>query len=158
MSFSRRLLLVGFTACLPLPLAGCGQVTYILQQYDGPVRSPDTVSVLRVQPDDPAQIVAMDGEDLAPQSLASDVRLHIEMLPGKHKLSVKHPGVRGLDTRQVEFVAKAGRTYRVLLSDRDWHATAVEPQRPDSWSPLVYEVHAGNNRLLQEVSLPPSGS
>ena len=46
---------LGLVALLALS-SGCGQVTYIVQQYDGPVRDQDEVSILRLTPDDPAQI------------------------------------------------------------------------------------------------------
>lgn len=138
---------------------GCGQVTYVLQQYDGPVRAKDEVSILRVQPGDPAQIVVMDGEALGHQALDSDVRIHIEMLPGKHELSVENPqALPNTNTQEVQFVAEPGRTYRVVLADRAWHVKNAGANRPGSWSPLVYEVQSSDGRLLREVSLPPKGS
>lgn len=138
---------------------GCGQVTYVLQQYDGPVRAKDQVSILRVQPGDPAQIVGMDGENLGHQALDSDVRLHIEMLPGKHELNVENPSAMpGTNTKEVQFVAEPGRTYRVVLADRAWHVKNASANRPGNWSPLIYEVQSSDGRLLREVSLPPKGS
>lgn len=138
---------------------GCGQVTYVLQQYDGPVRAKDQVSILRVQPGDPAQIIGMDGEKLGPQMLDSDVRLHIEMLPGKHELNVENPqAMPGMNTKEVKFVAEPGRTYRVVLADRAWHVKNAAANKPGSWSPLIYEVQSSDGKLLREVSLPPSGS
>jgi hypothetical protein len=138
--------------------SGCGQVTYIVQQYDGPVRDRDEVSILRLTPDDPAQIVAMDGEALGRQVLDSDTRLHIEMLPGKHQLEVENPKASSATTQRVQFVAEPGRTYRVVLADRAWHTQKSQPERPGAWSPLVYELEGSSDALAREVSLPPSGS
>lgn len=146
-------------ACIfALAPTGCGQVTYVLQQYDGPVRAQDQVSILRVQPDDPTQLVSLDEEQLGAQNLDSDVRLHIEILPGKHTLSVKNPNVQIKQTQKVAFVAQPGRVYRVLLANRAWHATSASPSSQGSWSPLVYEVDRDTGRALQEVSLPPGKS
>lgn len=144
-------------ACsLMLPAAGCGQVTYIVQQYDGPPRAAEQVSIIRLQPDDPAQIDELDGEAMGGGPLASDARLHIEVLPGKHTLVVRNP--RFGNTQRVSFVAEPGRVYRILLADRAWHARTASPDQQGAWSPLIYEVGRANDHLLREVSLPPAGS
>ena len=93
-----------------------------------------------VSPGDPAQIIAMDGEALGRQELDSDVRLHIEMLPGKHQLEVENPQAPARTTQRVQFIAEPGRTYRVVLADRAWHAQKSEPTPAGTWSPLVYEL------------------
>lgn len=152
-------LIFGLVAALALPLAsGCGQVTYIVQQYDGPVRDRDEVSILRLSPGDPAQIIAMDGEALGRQALDSDVRLHIEMLPGKHQLEVENPKAPAKTTQRVQFIAEPGRTYRVVLADRAWHTQKAQTAGAETWSPLVYELDGSSDELLREVSLPPNGS
>lgn len=152
-------LVFGLTLAVALPLAsGCGQVTYIVQQYDGPVRDRDDVSILRLAPGDPAQIIAVDGEALGRQAFDSDVRLHIEMLPGKHQIEVENPEAATKTTRQVQFIAEPGRTYRVVLADRAWHAQKSAPTPTGTWSPLVYELDGTSDDLLREVSLPPNGS
>jgi len=138
--------------------SGCGQVTYIVQQYDGPVRDRDEVSILRLKPGDPAQIVSMDGDALGRQVLDSDTRLHIEMLPGKHQLEVENPKAASPSTQRVQFIAEPGRTYCVVLADRPWHAQKPQAARPNTWSPLVYELQGSSDDLAREVSLPPSGS
>ena len=158
MKLPMRLFAYTLTCILALAAAGCGQVTYVLQQYDGPVRARDQVSVLRIQSDDPTQLVSLDEEQLGAQALDSDVRLHIEMLPGKHTLSVKNPNVQIMQTQKVAFVAQPGRVYRVLLSNRAWHTNTARPSPQGTWSPLVYEVDPDTGRPLQEVSLPPSKS
>ena len=145
---------VGLLCCA----AGCGQVTYILQQYDGPARARSEVSVLRLQAGDPAEVVAMDGDPLGGQVLDSDVQLHIEMLPGKHTLRVKNPKAVGLDTQDVAFLAEAGRAYHVELAQRNWHQLTASSSSPGAWSALVYEVQGSSGRLLREVSLPPGKS
>jgi hypothetical protein len=158
MKLHTRLLAYTLTCIFSLAAAGCGQVTYVLQQYDGPVRARDQVSVLRIQPDDPTQLVSLDEEQLGAQTLDSDVRLHIEMLPGKHTLSVKNPNAQIMQTQKVAFVAQPGRVYRVLLANRAWHAASASPNPQGTWSPLVYEVDPDSGRPLQEVSLPPGKS
>jgi hypothetical protein len=136
-------------------VTACGQVTFILQQYDGPARAREQVGVLRVQPDDPAQLVSMDGDALGQQKLDSDVRLHIEVLPGKHTLRVKNPKAQGVTTQDVSFVAKGGSTYRVEIVEREWHTLGSGAGRPGAWSALVYEIRNSDGRPLREVSLPP---
>jgi hypothetical protein len=154
MKLLSRLLSIWMVGLVALTALGCGRVTYVLQQYDGPVRAPELVSVLRIQHDDSAQIVAIDGEALGQQSFASDVRLHIEMLPGKHTLSVKNPAMGESATQQVQVIAEPGRIYRVVLTDRAWHTQRAKVSPPGTWSALIYEVQR-DGRLLQEVSLPP---
>jgi hypothetical protein len=100
----------------------------------------------------------MDGEALGRQVLDSDTRLHIEMLPGKHQLEVENPKASRRTTQRVQFIAEPGRTYSVVLADRAWHAQKSEPARPDTWSPLVYELEGSSDELAREVSLPPTGS
>lgn len=157
--FAKASITFGLVAGLALSLAsGCGQVTYIVQQYDGPVRERDQVSILRLSPGDPAQVIAMDGDALGRQDLDSDVRLHIEMLPGKHQLEVENPQASTKTTQRVQFIAEPGRTYRVVLADRVWHAQKPGPAPAGAWSPLVYELDGSSDDLLREVSLPPSGS
>lgn len=155
MNRRQHLCLVAAGLVMATVSAACGQVTFILQQYDGPPRAPEQVSVLRVQPDDVAEVVAMDGEPLGGQTLDSDVRLHIELLPGKHTLRVKNPNAQGLDTKDVSFMAQAGSYYRVELVNREWHALRAKA-RPGAWSALVYEIRASDGRRLREVSLPPA--
>ena len=144
-------------ACVLVGLcASCGQVTFVVQAYPGPARSAEEVSVVRINREAPVRIVSVDGDPLGAQQLESGTRLHVEVLPGKHELSVENQKVPIEKTKTVEFVAEAGRVYRVLSADREWHVhSAPREGAAATWSPLVYEVDAQGDRLLREVSLPP---
>ncbi len=155
MKLSTGLLTLSLAFGFGAATSACGQVTYVLQEYDGPPRAREQVSVLRIESEDPAQIVSLDGEPLGTQAFDSDVRFHIEMLPGRHTLAIKNPKAELQAAHTVAFVAEPGRVYRVLVADRPWHVTAPSANRPGMWSALIYEINPGDGRLLREVSLPP---
>jgi hypothetical protein len=153
LSFSRNFA----AACLAAGLSlSCGQVTFVVQAYSGPARAADTVSVVRINRDAPVRVVSVDGDPLGNQQIEEGTRLHVEVLPGRHELSIANEKAPVQKTKVVRFVAEPGRTYRVLAADREWHTHATPTKTPGTtWSPLVYEVDAEGDRLLREVSLPP---
>ena len=145
--------------CLAVSLGtACGQVTFVVQAYPGAARSAEQVSVVRINRDAPVRVVSVDGDPLGSQPLDSDARLHVEILPGKHELIIENEHVPVEKTKVVRFLAEPGRTYRVLAANREWHVHSAprKPARGTTWSPLVYEVDTAGDRLLREVSLPPS--
>jgi hypothetical protein len=131
-------------------------VTFVVQAYPGPALRADQVSVVRINPDDPLRVLTVDGDPLGNQRVEDGTRLHIEVLAGEHELSVENEHANVQKTKTVRFVAEPGRTYRILVADREWHVQSPPKQgAPATWSPLVYEVQAQGDRLLREVSLPP---
>ncbi len=90
-------------------LSGCMGPTFIVQQYGGPPRPRETIATLRVNGSDSLHLITLDGEDVrAP--LESDTRLHIELLPGRHKIGVATGPSDPI--APLAFVAEAGKVYR----------------------------------------------
>lgn len=111
---------------LALAFTGCMGPTFVVQQYAGPRREPYTLAVLRVNGGDSVRLLQLDGEDMrAP--IASDGRLHVELLPGRHALSAfdeKEPNKRFLPAT---FEGEAGRVYRVVLAGDNARVVEVDP-------------------------------
>lgn len=111
---------------LALAFTGCIGPTFVVQQYAGPRREPYTLAVLRVNGGDSVRLLQLDGEDMrAP--IASDGRLHVELLPGRHALSAfdeKEPNKR---FQTVAFEGEAGRVYRVVLAGENARIVEVDP-------------------------------
>ncbi|MBS2016263.1 MAG: hypothetical protein JST00_25495 [Deltaproteobacteria bacterium] len=129
----------GLGLCVALALGGlvgCPGPTFVVQQYAGPQRDAYTIAVLRVNGGDSVRLLSLDGEDMrAP--IASDGRLHVELLPGRHVVAAydeKEPNRRALP---VAFGAEAGKVYRVVLAGESAH---------------VYEVDRGSDATVRDVS------
>lgn len=117
-------------------LGGCMGPTFVVQQYGGPVRPRETIATLRVNGSDSVHLITLDDEDVrAP--LDSDSRLHIELLPGRHKIGV----VSGPNEpiAPVAFVAEAGKVYRAA------YVGTV---------PHVFEVDRGGDTQGRDVTAP----
>lgn len=147
---------VGNGSWLSVLLAACGSLlgacagpTYVVQQYRGPPRPPESIAILRIDGKSAARLAALDGESLdAP--LQVDARLHIELLPGKHSLAAFNVEDPQGPIDRLSFVAKKGQVYRVLVS----HLTGPRPLgwRAD-WHAQVYRIDAPSGALLSDVSL-----
>lgn len=110
--------------------------TFVVQQYAGPVRPPATIATLRVNGGDSLRLITLDDEDVrAP--LESDSRLHIELLPGRHKIGVVN-GPNDL-VAAVAFVAEAGKVYRASYVGSEPH---------------VFEVDRGGDAPGRDVTAP----
>jgi len=128
--------LVALVAPLVAP-TGCMGPTFVVQQYAGPVRPRETIATLRVNGSDSVHLITLDDEDVrAP--LESDTRLHIELLPGRHKIGV----VNGPNdvVAPVTFNAEAGKVYRAAY-------VGTEPH--------VFEVDRGSDNPGRDVTAPP---
>lgn len=139
----RRSRVVG-ALVLALALGGCPGPTFVVQQYAGPVRAPDAVATLRVNGGDTVRLLTLDGDDVrAP--LESDSRLHIELLPGRHRLAAGNSASAGVSggegADEVAFVAEAGKVYRVVFVDTAAH---------------VVEVNRGSDASGADVTAAPS--
>lgn len=135
--------------CVMLALAGCMGPTFIVQQYRGDVRPPETIAVLRVNGSEPVRLLLLDNEDVS-APLESDSRLHIEMLPAKHSVIVgnaKAPAERYLP---VSWQAEAGKVYRVMFVASAGPEGGVVPH--------VFEVDRAKDSSVRDVTLTAPAS
>jgi hypothetical protein len=61
------------------------------------------------------RLASLDDEDLSGTPIDSDSRLHIELLPGKHVLTVVDTSAPQEPRAPLAFEAEAGKVYRVAL-------------------------------------------
>lgn len=125
-------LLVGSLAAV----AGCAGPTFVVQQYDGPVRPPESIAIIRVNGEDQVGIGSLDGEVIAAR-VDEDSRLHIEVLPGEHRIVLRDETDPAAPLGRARFVAQAGRTYR---------------PRFEAGRLVVYEVDADSDEMLRAVT------
>lgn len=121
------------------PLTGCMGPTFVVQQYGGPVRPRETIATLRVNGSDVIRLITLDDEDVR-SPLESDSRLHIELLPGRHKIGIASATSEAV--APVAFVAEAGKVYRAVFVGADAHVLEVDrgsdsPGRDVTASPVV---------------------
>ena len=135
--FTYPLLRFAIVGVVAVAVAGCMGPTFVVQQYAGPVRPRETIATLRVNGSDPVRLITLDDEDVR-SPLESDSRLHIELLPGRHKIGVSD----GSNDRvaAVAFVAEAGKVYRPAYAGSEAH---------------VFEVDRGNDNPGRDVTAPP---
>ncbi len=117
-----------------LLIAGCAGPTYIVQEYQGPPRDRETIGILRVNGRDGLSLDSLDDQAITTR-VAEDARLHVEILPGRHTVSVRsgvEPGKR------IAFEAEAGKVYRVVL---------------EAAAPHVHEVDRDNDSLGRDVTV-----
>lgn len=119
----------------------CGTPTFVVQQYDGPVRSADTIAIIRVDGGGKVQLLSLDGE-ATDARVTPDARLHIEVLPGNHSLWVQNLVDNG-PAHSLVFRAEAGKVYRVQFIGLAAGSAA---------SPHVYEVDRSSNALRVDVT------
>jgi hypothetical protein len=142
LNVERRAMLVLAAALLATALGGCPGPTFVVQQYGGPSRPPETIATLRVNGGDVVRLLILDDQDVA-APLVEDGRLHIEILPIRHTVVVGNASAPSERYAPVTFQAEPGRVYRV--------AFAASEAR-------VYEVDRGKDTPLRDVTLPPAGS
>src|SRR5690606_12163590 len=116
--------------------------TFVVQQYDGPVRPRETISILRMNGDDPVHVVSLDGEP-TDVPLDDDARVHIEVLPGRHRIAVWSSEFPERRPEHVAFIAEPGRVYRAVIASEFAAPTA-----------RVYEVSRGSDDPIRDVTLP----
>ena len=113
--------------------------TFVVQQYGGPVRPRETIATLRIMGSDSVHLITLDDEDVrAP--LESDSRLHIELLPGRHKIGVSGGGPSD-PVEPVAFIAEANKVYRAVYVAGVAH---------------VFEVERGSDAQGRDVTAPPA--
>jgi hypothetical protein len=122
---------------LVLGLAGCpAGPTYIVQQYSGPARPKETIGILRVNGKEEVRLLTLDDEEITAR-VADDARLHVELLPGRHTLSVRDVE----PAQRIAFEALANKVYRVTLEGA--------PKAPH-----VHEVDRDSDALGPDVTAP----
>lgn len=140
----------GASLAFACALAACGGPTFIVQQYSGPVRDPESIAILRVNGDGNVVLISLDGEPVRTR-VAEDARLHVEMLPGPHSLAIADLADSARPLGRARFVAEAGRVYRPVFAGtarvmevdassdaplRDVTVSAPEPDQPAPSRPL----------------------
>lgn len=138
-------LLVGLVLLASLAIAGCGTVTYVLQQYGGDPRPAESISIVRIANDDPLHISTIDGEPLDVR-LQSDTRVHVEILPGVHVLGVYRPDARIPVEQKVRFKAEAGQVYGVVMAE-------APPGGATPWAGRVFEIDRSTGTALRDATL-----
>ena len=121
--------------------ASCGTPTFVVQQYAGAPRAAEAIAIIRVEGGGKVQLLSLDGE-ATDARVASDARLHIEILPGNHRLWVQGFAADGA-AQSLTFRAEAGKMYRVDL--------ALDPAT-NAFSPHVYEVDPSSNAPKVDVT------
>jgi hypothetical protein len=121
-------------------LAACPGPTYIVQQYPGPVRPRETIAILRINGNDVVQLVLLDDDDMA-TPIADDARLHLELLPGRHRLRVQRTNQPHALVETLAFEAEAGRVYRVVYVGDE---------------PRIFEVDRESDKTGRDVTITPT--
>jgi hypothetical protein len=124
-----------------LGLAACATTTFVIQQYEGDALEASRVAVLRVNGGTDIVIVAFDGEELNYSQTDESSRVHIEMLPGMHEITVGNLADPLRRVNETEFLAEAGKVYRLTLDKPGGEALG-------DWRPLVWVVDADTDRTL----------
>jgi hypothetical protein len=114
-----------------LALVGCATATYVVQQYPGPQRAAETVATLRVDGNDTVHVLTLDGDSVA-APIASDARLHFEILPTRHTLTAQNADG---PAAPLAFEAEAGKVYRIVPDLR------------------VFEVDRGSDTPVRDVTI-----
>jgi hypothetical protein len=122
-------------------LVACPGPTFIVQQYKGPVRDQETIAILRVNGADSVRLLTLDDEDVA-APIESDSRLHIEMLPAQHRVTVANAKAPSERYEPLVFIAHANHVYRVAFVESSAH---------------IYDVDRSTDRILNDVTIakPP---
>jgi len=132
-----------------LLVAGCGTATFVVQQYDGNPLPREQIALLRVNGGDPLRLEALDGERLSYQLRDSATRIHVELLPGVHELTVSDPDEGLPQTRR--FRAQAGKVYRP-----GWVTELASSERGAGHKFVLFEVTRDSDTILVELAdLPP---
>jgi hypothetical protein len=137
-------------AGLVISLTDCGATgTVIIRRYPGPPRPSETIGIIRTSRKDPV-LDAVDGEP--PDTDEDGYRLHVEVMPGVHEVTVKVCEGCFCEPITARFVAESGKTYRMAVarapadypfryyayayevdrfSDAPGHAATWGPRSPD---------------------------
>jgi hypothetical protein len=141
MNFARITVL----GALLLGLPGCAGPTFVVQEYPGPVRPADTIAILRLEGSGTVQLLSFD-EERADARIAEDARLHVEMLPGKHRVMVQNLAAPANPPETVTFQAEAGKVYRPMFM----HTVSSGPRLH------VFEIDPRTGLPIGDATLAPT--
>lgn len=137
MSFRRSVLVLFALVALGAAVAGCPGPTFVVQQYAGPARPREAIATLRMNGSDAVRFATLDDQDLGGTPVASDSRLHIELLPGSHRLTVLNANAPQTAYAPIGFAAEPGKVYRVTFV---------------LGAPRIYEVDRGGDKTGADVT------
>lgn len=133
---------------------GCGGPTFIVQQYGGAPRDREAISVIRVNGQETIVLVALDGEDIATR-VPDDARLHVEVLPGKHTVTIGDLSDTAEPARSTSFVALAGKTYRPVMQAHAARVFEVDPDTDVLLSDVTFVAPSAPPSALPPAPIPP---
>ena len=146
MRFSRTMALaLALSSPLSLATAACVGPTFVVQQYSGPARPPESIATLRVNGADAVQLLTLDNEDVAAR-IATDSRLHIELLPGRHRITLVSLNAPSEVLEPVLFQAEPGKVYRLTVAPGTGGAPGTGAH--------LWEVDRASDALGREVTPP----
>jgi hypothetical protein len=127
-----------------LVLVGCTPPTFIVQQYSGSPRERETIAILRVNGSDSVRLLTLDDEDVA-APVQDDTRLHIELLPARHKVTVVNVKAPSERYEPILFQAEANHVYRVIV---------------EGTTARIFDVDRASDRVLTDATMviPPGTS
>lgn len=138
-----RVLFTTVVLLMAVLFTGCPGPTFVVQQYAGPRREPYTLAILRVNGGDSVRLHLLDGEDVrAP--IASDARLHIELLPGRHAVSAFDEKDTNRRSPPVSFEGEAGKVYRVVFVGEEAHVVEVDRSSDQPGRDVTLERRTGD--------------
>jgi hypothetical protein len=138
---------------LALGVLAC-TTTFVVQQYGGAPLPPNRISILRVNSEDAAVIVSLDGESLGYSVTEKNTRVHIEMLPGVHELDAGYTGDARQRIQSLRFRTQPGRVYRLAILGKPPGSTPAY-RTGLHWRSAIYEVDRDTDELLAELPLLP---
>lgn len=148
LEFHRGFLALLAAAILGLSQQSCVGPTFVVQQYSGPQRPAQTIATLRLYGTDRTRLVSFD-DGAADAPIAEDARVHIEILPGEHRITVANAAHPEEPTQRMAFHAEPGKFYRVGFTPRDASTDAMLSERAH-----VYEIDPASDALLRDVTRP----
>lgn len=146
----RQLPMALFCIGVGFALPACTTATFIVQQYDGAPLPGSKIAILRILGGGDSFIAALDGEQLGFKLDDPRDRIHVEMLPGRHLISLGRVDDDRVVTRAFE--ARPSVTYRaVVLPSRLVRDAYGRP----TWTVGVFEIDPSTDELGKDISQGP---
>jgi hypothetical protein len=133
-------------------VAGCVGPTYVIQQYSGAPRPPESIAILRINGSDSVRLLSVDGENVA-APLASDARLHVELLIGRHRITLANASAARPREIPLDIDVEPNKVYRVVFDPAACGAPCAQPPAPDAAPARLFEVDRSTDALGRDVTL-----
>lgn len=146
----RQLPVALFCIGVGFALPACTTATFIVQQYDGAPLPGSKIAILRILGGGDSFIAALDGEQLGFKLDDPRDRIHVEMLPGRHLISLGRVDDDRVVTRAFE--ARPSVTYRAVVVPSRLVRDAYG--RP-TWTVGVFEIDPNTDELGKDISQGP---